>query len=69
VIKEEDVTTEKLEGFFSGFGRAFYKAPDASKEKIKIERREEIVDEILSLGDLEVVPFRAGKTTWSVTWV
>ncbi|TID27527.1 homodimeric type dihydroorotase [Venturia nashicola] len=59
VIKEEDVTAEKLEGFFSGFGRAFYKSADSSKEKIRFERKGVSVDEILSLGELEVVPFRA----------
>jgi dihydroorotase len=68
-VQEEDVTAEKLEGFFSSFGRAFYKTSDPSKERIKLERKEELVDEILSLGDLQVVPFRAGKTTWSVTWI
>lgn len=69
IIKEEDVTAEKLEGFFSGFGRAFYKTSDPSKERIKLERKEEVVVESLSLGELEVVPFRAGKTTWSITWI
>lgn len=69
VIKEEDVTAEKLEGFFSGFGRAFYKASDPTNERIKFELKEVLVDEILSMGELEVVPFRAGKPTWSVTWI
>lgn len=69
VIKEEDVTAERLESFFSGFGRAFYKAADPSNERIKFERKEVLVDEILSLGELEVVPFRAGKPTWSVSWI
>lgn len=69
VIREQDVTVEKLEGFFGGFGRAFYKVSDSSNERIKLERKEVLVDEILSLDDLEVVPFRAGKPTWSVTWI
>ncbi|RDI87226.1 hypothetical protein Vi05172_g2670 [Venturia inaequalis] len=69
VIKEEDVTAEKLEGFFSGFGRAFYRAADPSNERIKFGRKEVLVDEVLSLGELEVVPFRAGKPTWSVSWI
>src|SRR5271154_7390233 len=31
VIKEEDVTQERLEQFLGGFGRQFYKLPDAAK--------------------------------------
>jgi dihydroorotase len=68
VIKEADVTEEKLRNFLSGFGRAFYRVPDETGEKIVIKRGEEVVQDIFSAGSIEVVPFRRGKKTWTATW-
>jgi dihydroorotase len=68
VIKETDVTEEKLSHFLSGFGRAFYKEPDVTGEKIVIRRGEELIRDIFINGSLEVVPFRRGKKTWTVSW-
>lgn len=68
-IKEEQVTQELLEGFLGGFGRKFY-GVEASKERIVVERKSEVVvDSITGEGGIEVVPFRKGRDTWSVTWV
>jgi dihydroorotase len=68
VIREDDVTKEKLQNFLSGFGRDFYGVPDEKGEKIVLKRGEEKVQDILGEGSLEVVPFRRGEKTWSVTW-
>ncbi|TKA67525.1 hypothetical protein B0A49_08250 [Cryomyces minteri] len=69
-LKEGDITREALEGFLSKFGRAFYRAPDARNERIVLKRGDErIVDVIRKDGsDVEVVPFRRGRSTWTLTW-
>ncbi|KAK4938396.1 hypothetical protein LTR28_009612 [Elasticomyces elasticus] len=70
VVEKADVTKEKLDGFLSGFGRSFYRAPDARGEKIVLKREGETIMDLLrsESGDVEVVPFRRGKKTWSVQW-
>lgn len=67
-IKEEQVTQELLEGFLGEFGRKFY-GVDPSAERIVVERKSEIVVDSIKGDGLEVVPFRKGKNTWSVSWV
>jgi dihydroorotase len=67
-ITEEDVTVDKLKGFLSGFGRAFYRFPDAKGEKFVLRRQGDVIVNALSSGSLEVVPFRRGQTTWKVDW-
>jgi dihydroorotase len=57
-----------LEGFLSGFGRAFYGAEDEKKERIVLKRGEEVVVESFKGDGVEVVPFRRGKGVWSVVW-
>lgn len=66
----DEVTEEKLRGFLSDFGRAFYRAPKATG-KIVLERKGEKIDEVIksSKGDVEVVPFRAGEDVWSLSWM
>ncbi|PVI00118.1 Dihydroorotase [Periconia macrospinosa] len=69
VIKEEEVTKEVLEGFFSGWGRKFYEVSEKG-ERIVVKRgKETVVDVLRSEGvEVEVVPFRRGEETWSVEW-
>ena len=68
VISEGDVTNEKLEGFLSGFGRAFYRVADSTGERIVLKRKADVVLGELTAGSLEVVPFRRGQKTWKVEW-
>ena len=68
VLKEEDVTPEIVQGFMSKFGRAFY-GLEEEKEYILIEKKGEQISNILKTQSLEVVPFRKGQETWSVSWV
>lgn len=72
-IREEDVTLESIENFLSGYGRAFYKIPRSTESdgpKIRLERKGEIIPEAVRSqdGSIEVVPFRRGQETWSLTW-
>ncbi|KAK7545090.1 dihydroorotase [Phyllosticta citribraziliensis] len=72
-LGEGDVTTEKLEGFLSSYGRAFYGGQAREregKERIVLRRGEERVPERLrhERGEVEVVPFRRGERTWSLEW-
>lgn len=66
-IKEEQVSQHLLEGFLGEFGRKFY-GIDPTKEKIVVEKKSEIVVESIKGEGLEVVPFKKGKSTWSVRW-
>lgn len=67
-IKEEQVSQQLLEGFLGGFGRKFY-GIEPSTEKFVVEKKSEVVVESIKGDGLEVVPFRKGKSTWSVSWV
>lgn len=71
-VDEALVTPALLAGFLGGFGRAFYGLTEdkEKEERIVVERKGEVVvDSIKGDGGIEVVPFRKGKTTWSVRWV
>ena len=70
VLKSEDITLDTLERFLSRSGREFYGIDDIRKEQIAIHKANEKVKECLrsNASDVEVVPFRKGETTWSVTW-
>lgn len=70
VIKEKDVTMAVLEGFLGKWGRAFYGVEDARGETILMKKgKEEVVSVLKKDGvGVEVVPFRRGEKTWSVTW-
>ena len=70
VLQAADVTKEKLIGFLSGYGRAFYGVSDERKETIVLSKP---VNEIRDLlrnddGSVEVVPFRRGKPTWEASF-
>lgn len=71
VLREEDVTLEKIGGFMSEYGRGFYRLEEQSKEQIELTRRDEKIMDILENdnGSLQVVPFRKGESTRSLTWV
>ena len=70
VLKAEDVTMEKLEGFLCKHGRAFYGVSDENEEKIVLRKSGVTIEESLQSEDgaVEVVPFRRGKITWAVEW-
>ena len=70
VIKENDVTQEALEGFFSAYGRKFYQVKDEKNERIVLKKGgEKIMDVLKKDGvSVEVVPFRKGEQTWSAEW-
>lgn len=71
VVKEEEVTMEVVEGFLGGWGRRFYGVEEKKGERIVLKRGKEKIVEVLKrdgVGGAEVVPFRRGEETWSVTW-
>lgn len=70
VLKAEDVTKEKLEGFLSNHGRNFYGVTNERSERIVLRKSGITIDESLRNvdGSVEVVPFRRGKLTWAVEW-
>ena len=70
VLKAENVTKEKLEGFLSGHGRRFYDVTDERNEKIVLKKAGITIEKSLRSedGSVEVVPFRRGKLTWGVEW-
>lgn len=51
----------KLEGFASRFGPAFYGLP-TNTDTITLERKDWQVPDLYPLGDEQLVPFRAGQT-------
>nr|XP_036589373.1 dihydroorotase [Colletotrichum truncatum]KAF6801378.1 dihydroorotase [Colletotrichum truncatum] len=69
-IKDEEVTQEALEGFVAHYGRKFYGGfEDQKKERIRLTRGGAIVNQVFEGEGIQVVPFRAGKDTWSLTWL
>jgi dihydroorotase len=70
VLSADDVTEEKLKGFLSGYGRAFYGVEDERNEKIVLRKSAVTIEKLLQSEDgaVEVVPFRRGKLTWGAEW-
>lgn len=70
VLKAKDITKEKLEGFLSGYGRAFYGVTGEKEETIVLRNSGATIEDILRSpdGNVEVVPFRRGKMTWATEW-
>ena len=71
VLKQEDITQDILEGFMSGFGRAFYGVENANpKEFIMLHKDDERIVDVIQTSEstVKVVPFRKGQKTWSITW-
>ncbi|GKT90876.1 dihydroorotase [Colletotrichum tofieldiae] len=68
-LQDEDITQEGLEGFVSGYGRKFYGTEDVRKERIRLTRGGAVVNQTFEGAGIQVVPFRAGKETWSLEWL
>lgn len=68
ILREEEITPEIVEGFLSKFGREFYGLEQEQKEFITLEKKGEKIANILQSDKLDVVPFRRGQESWSVTW-
>ncbi|KAK3326442.1 hypothetical protein B0H66DRAFT_550950 [Apodospora peruviana] len=68
LASEKEVTEAALSGFFSTYGRAFYAIPQSIK-KIRLTRGGQVVADSLKSDGAEIVPFRAGETTWGVEWL
>ena len=71
ILRDGDVTLEKVEGFMSGFGRNFYGLGNKSKQRIELTKGDERIIEMLESedGNLQVMPFRRGESTRSLRWV
>ncbi|KAI0347549.1 dihydroorotase [Trametopsis cervina] len=52
---------DKLEGFVSAHGRAFYRRPAREGAQVTLRRAESVVPEAWSVGEDSVVPFWAGR--------
>jgi dihydroorotase len=64
VFEEEDAL-DKLEGFASEYGAQFYGLP-LNEGTVTLERRDNEVPDRLGVGQIELVPFHAGKSlNWS----
>ena len=79
-ITKEQTTREAIEGFLSRHGREFYRIPaapsrsvgwESATPRIRLERQGQTIPRSIksSDGKIEVVPFRAGKETWSLSWI
>ena len=70
ILDEADITQDVLEGFLGGFGRAFYGLEQEKREYITLRKAEEKIIDVLrtSNTDVQIVPFRKGRKTWSLTW-
>lgn len=76
-ITKEQTTREAIEGFLSGYGRDFYRIPisfvdsKSSKKRIRLERQGQTIPKSITSSDgkIEVVPFRRGEKTWSLSWI
>lgn len=68
VLNEADITPEIVEGFMSKFGRAFYGLEEEKKEFITLQKKGDKIADILQSEKLDVVPFRRGQQSWSVSW-
>ena len=61
---EEEGALDKLEGFASAFGPAFYRLP-LNEGTITLKRQATEIPAALEAGDIKVVPFHAGeKMSW-----
>ena len=71
ILKNEDVTVEKLKGFLSDIGRRFYKVENTPRGEIELTRGGDRVMDVLQTdeGSLQVVPFRRGERTWALSWI
>ena len=69
VLREDYVTAEKLQGFLSRHGRAFYRLHRAGRESITLTHDgAKICSTVGADRGIQVVPFRSGHDTWTVSW-
>jgi dihydroorotase len=68
IITEDEVTEEILTGFLGGYGRKFYNIIDSSNEKIVLKKGGDVIQDSFNGEGVEVVPFRRGQSTWSISW-
>ena len=65
-VFEQAGALDKLEGFASHFGADFYQLP-RNNNRVRLQRRSQLVPAQLPLGNDQVVPLMAGQTLdWSV---
>ncbi|MCJ1274697.1 hypothetical protein MMC21_002495 [Puttea exsequens] len=71
ILKEDDITLDKINGFMSRDGRAFYGLEKSSNARIELIKGTERIIDTLQNGDgsLQVVPFRRGEKTRTLTWL
>jgi dihydroorotase len=71
VVREEDVTQERLEQFLGRFGRQFYKLSNTAKGKrIVLERKGATIPKSIKSedGSVEVALSRGGDNILSLRW-
>ena len=71
MLRDEDVTVERLRGFMSDYGRKFYRIGQEPTEAIELTRGKGRIVDVLENDDksVQVVPFRRGEQTWGLSWV
>lgn len=68
-LQDGDVTQGALEGFVANYGRKFYGGFEDEKARIRLTRGGTTINRAFENAGIQVVPFRAGKETWSLTWL
>lgn len=70
VLDENVVTTKIIDAFLGGHGRSFYGLDAEKRELIELHKADEQIVDVLRIGnnEAEVVPFRKGRKTWSLSW-
>ncbi|KAI8255828.1 putative dihydroorotase [Colletotrichum sp. SAR11_239] len=69
-LKDADITLEAIEGFAANYGRKFYGGFEEQKaERIRLTRGGAVINQVLEGSGIQVVPFRAGKETWTLSWL
>ncbi|KAF2157007.1 Dihydroorotase [Myriangium duriaei CBS 260.36] len=71
-LTADEVKTENVLGFLSGFGRKFYGDMAKSQgRKVRLTKDGLQIQASLASkdGSVEVIPFRRGQRTWSVEWI
>ncbi|PNS20425.1 dihydroorotase, homodimeric type [Sphaceloma murrayae] len=72
LLKDDEIKVDHVQGFLSGYGRAFYGSVAASKgAKVRLRKAGAQIRSNLVAKDasFEVVPFRRGQTTWAIEWL
>ncbi|KAG5288215.1 dihydroorotase [Histoplasma ohiense] len=67
-LKEAYISKDILEGFLGKFGREFYEVPQEETEFFKLSKEKGKILDLLKSEKTDVVPFRKGEATWSLSW-